>query len=111
MRVEGTDTADGEVEVGPRWKAQKYGAHCRSPEDYYNEHGIGICLVGDFDAAPPTARQIEAARALVTYLQDRYAIPTDRIGTHAVLASNPTACPGKHFPAEAILGTRSLVSR
>ena len=45
----GSDTADGQVEVGPRWKAQKYGAHCRSPEDYYNEHGIGICLVGNFD--------------------------------------------------------------
>jgi hypothetical protein len=108
----GTESPDGQIEVAQRWSEQKAGAHCRDGKvPDINEYGIGICLIGDFDAAPPTARQIEAARALVVYLQDRYAIPSDRIGTHALLASNPTVCPGKHFPAEAILGTRSLVSR
>jgi hypothetical protein len=108
----GTESPDGQIEVAQRWSEQKAGAHCRDGKvPDINEYGIGICLVGDFDAAPPTARQIEAARALVGYLQDRYAIPSDRVGTHALLASNPTACPGKHFPAAAILGTRSLVSR
>jgi N-acetyl-anhydromuramyl-L-alanine amidase AmpD len=108
----GTESPDGQIEVARRWAEQKAGAHCRdgkTPD--INEYGIGICLVGDFDSAPPTPRQVEAARALVAYLQDRYAIPSEKIGTHAMLAGQPTACPGTHFPADAILGSRSLVSR
>ena len=37
--------ADGQVEIGPRWREQRTGAHCSvrgRPE--YNEIGIGICL-------------------------------------------------------------------
>jgi hypothetical protein len=108
----GTESPDGRIEVAARWAEQKAGAHCRDGKvPDVNEYGIGICLVGDFDAAPPTARQVAATRALVAYLQDRYAIPSERVGTHTLLASSPTACPGKHFPAAAILGARSLVSR
>jgi N-acetyl-anhydromuramyl-L-alanine amidase AmpD len=108
----GTLSQDGQIEVTRRWSDQKAGAHCRdahNPE--VNEYGIGICLVGDLDAFPPTPRQVEAAQALVAYLRARYEIPADRSGSHAHLAQNPTACPGKHFPAEAILGTRNLASR
>src|SRR5206468_7397697 len=78
----GTDTADGRVEVGPRWKAQKYGAHCRSPEDYYNEHGIGICLVGHFDEDRPTAAQMQSLTRLVKYLRRTYDIPADKVLSH-----------------------------
>jgi hypothetical protein len=105
----GSDSPDGQIEVARRWSDQKAGAHCRNaitPE--VNDYGIGICLVGDLDHNPPTPRQIQAARVLVAYLRDRYAIPTAAVGTHAVLAQGPTACPGKHFPAESILGTKSL---
>src|SRR5688500_4663582 len=49
----GSDTADGQVEVGPRWLAQKHGAHCKTKDEYYNNHGIGVCLVGNFDLRPP----------------------------------------------------------
>jgi N-acetyl-anhydromuramyl-L-alanine amidase AmpD len=108
----GTQSPDGQIEVAKRWADQKSGAHCRNGKTAeINEDGIGICLVGDFDQAPPTARQVESARALVSYLRDRYRIPADHVGTHALLANGPTACPGKNFPVAAILGTRSLALR
>ena len=92
----GTDTADGQVEVGPRWKAQKYGAHCRSPEDYYNEHGIGICLVGNFDDGRPTAAQVKSLAKLVKYLRRTYDIPANKVLSHGGVTGT-TQCPGKHF--------------
>lgn len=64
----GSDTRDGAVEVGPRWRQQRQGAHCRSPEDYYNERGIGVCLVGNFDDGPPSAAQRQSLEKLVRYL-------------------------------------------
>ncbi len=105
----GTESEDGLIEVASRWSEQKSGAHCRDAgQPAVNDYGIGICLIGNLNDAPPTARQIEAARALVDYLSDRYNITTERVGTHAQLAQSTTACPGKHFPAEAILGGRNL---
>jgi N-acetyl-anhydromuramyl-L-alanine amidase AmpD len=97
----GTDTADGEVEVGPRWKAQKYGAHCRSPEDYYNEHGIGICLVGNFDESRPTPAQMESLSKLVRYLSRTYDIPANKVFTHGGV-TGMTHCPGKNFDLRAL---------
>lgn len=105
----GTGSPDGQVEVTQRWSDQKAGAHCRTAKDPgVNDYGIGICLVGDLDHNPPTAKQIAAAHALVAYLSERYAIPAQHVGTHAVVAQDATACPGKHFPAEAILGRRNM---
>jgi N-acetyl-anhydromuramyl-L-alanine amidase AmpD len=107
----GSGSPDGQIEVAQRWAEQKGGAHCRNgktPE--VNEYGIGICLIGNFDESPPTPRQVEATRALVAYLSDRYHVTSDRIGPHSLLASGPTACPGKNFPATAILGSRGLAS-
>jgi N-acetyl-anhydromuramyl-L-alanine amidase AmpD len=97
----GTDTTDGQVEVGPRWKAQKYGAHCRSPEDYYNEHGIGICLVGNFDESRPTPAQMESLARLVRYLSRTYDIPSSKVYTHGGV-TGMTHCPGKHFDLKAV---------
>jgi N-acetyl-anhydromuramyl-L-alanine amidase AmpD len=108
----GTGSDDGRIEVAQRWVDQRHGIHCRdgkSPD--MSEYGIGICLVGDLDNAPPTPRQIAAAKALVAYLGARYQIPAERIGTHANLAAAPTACPGKHFPVQDILGARDLARR
>ena len=103
----GTGSRDGAIEVTRRWSEQRAGAHCRdAAHPHVNEYGIGICLVGDLDANGPTPKQIESARALVAYLQQRYAIPTARIGTHAAFSSTSTACPGSRFPADAILGRR-----
>ncbi|RUL88619.1 peptidoglycan recognition protein family protein [Tautonia sociabilis] len=107
----GSETPDGTIEVTRRWSDQRPGAHCREPKQSgVNEYGIGICLVGDLDATGPTPKQVEAARVLVAYLQDRYLIPADRVGTHSDFSASPTVCPGDHFPAEQILGRPALAS-
>jgi hypothetical protein len=108
----GTDSPDGQIEVARRWSDQRGGAHCRNAKlPDVNDYGIGICLIGDLDHSPPTPKQIEAAHALVSYLRDRYQIPEDRIGTHAAIAQVSTACPGRNFPIEAILGKSGLAMR
>src|ERR1700759_4757278 len=56
----GTDTGDGQVEVGSRWTKQKIGAHAKTPDNWYNEHAIGICLVGDFESDRPTAAHMRS---------------------------------------------------
>ncbi len=108
----GSESPDGQIEVAQRWSDQKGGAHCRDAKlPDVNDYGIGICLIGDLDQSEPTPKQIEAAQSLVEYLKDRYQIRVENVGTHNVLAQNPTACPGKHFPTQAILGTRDLAFR
>ena len=96
----GTDTPDGMVEVGPRWEKQKHGAHCKTPNNYYNEHGIGICLVGDFTARRPSRAQMDSLGQLVRFLSRACSIPPERVMTHRAL-THKTACPGKHFPFRA----------
>lgn len=89
---------DGAVEVGFRWNKQVKGAHCRvSPTDdnYWNEHTIGICLVGDFEKHRPTEAQWRSLVKLIRFLQQRYAVPTRRIIGHRDV--KPTKCPGKYF--------------
>ena len=97
----GSDTRDGLVEVGPRWKEQRRGAHCRSPEDYYNEHGIGICLVGNFDVEQPSAAQTQSLNKLVRFLCRRYDIPASKVYTHGGV-THQTRCPGEHFDLKAV---------
>jgi N-acetylmuramoyl-L-alanine amidase len=108
----GTDSPDGQIEVADRWLNQKHGVHCRNGKTPdVNEYGIGICLVGNFDQSEPTPKQIAAARALVAYLGNRYKIASDKVGTHDQFANGPTACPGKNFPSEAILGSKHMAAR
>jgi hypothetical protein len=104
----GTGSPDGQIEVAQRWTNQKLGIHCRNGKNPdVSEYGVGICLVGDLDSQAPTPRQVAAVKTLVAYLGERYNIPADHIDTHARLANSPTACPGKHFPAKAILGSNA----
>lgn len=92
----GTDTPDGHVEVGPRWHKQKHGAHCKTPGNYYNEHGIGICLVGDFTVARPTTAQLASLQKLVRFLCNKCRIQPKRVTTHGAL-KKATQCPGRFF--------------
>ncbi len=93
----GTLSGDGQVEHGGRWYKQKHGAHCKTCDNRYNDYGIGICLVGDFETGGrPTARQMDALVRLCRWLVATYRIdPSDIVG-HC--DAKPTACPGKHFP-------------
>jgi len=99
----GTDSGDGEVEVGPRWTKQLQGAH--AGVWLYNQFGIGVCLVGDFEKTKPTEKQIKALLELVGYLQAAYKIPQENILRHGDVKN--TKCPGKNFPFEALFRKRA----
>ena len=92
----GTDTPDGKVEVGIRWEQQKHGAHCKTPGNYFNDHGIGICLVGDFTKTRPTRKQLESLDRLVAFLSQACGIPPQRVTTHGHI-NHKTRCPGQNF--------------
>jgi hypothetical protein len=91
----GTDTPDGLVEVGPRWPKQKHGAHTKTPDNRFNEYGIGICLVGNFDVDRPTSAQLHSLAHLTAYLMHTYRIPPERVLGHR--DCKPTHCPGQNF--------------
>ena len=97
----GTDSDEGEVEVGDRWTAQARGAHTLSKGYYHNQHGIGICLVGNFDARAPGEDQMESLNRLVGYLCREFKIPPKQILTHRQVTGQ-TNCPGKLFDVEAV---------
>ena len=90
----GRGSADGTIEVTFRWERQIHGAHAGVQQ--YNEHGIGICLVGDFERSYPTQAQVESLVWLVTYLQERCGIPTSHVLLHRHVKN--TRCPGENFP-------------
>lgn len=95
----GTDSTDGQVEVTFRWKEQKVGAHCKTPDNWANQDGIGICLVGNFNETRPTAKQLDSLVKLTDFLQRRYGISQSRIYGHgATPGAHITDCPGKLFP-------------
>lgn len=112
----GTNSADGKVEVGPRWREQRDGAHTRLSAAYarqkgvspnhYNEYGIGIVLVGNYDKTRPSARQMESLARLVRFLMRQCKIPESRILTHGGV--DQTHCPGKHFSMSQL---KSLMAR
>ncbi len=85
---------DGNVEVGSRWTKQKWGAHCKTPDNRYNDFGVGICLVGDFRKSQPTAAQLRSLRRLATFLVDRYGIDPANVIGHRDAPGTTTVCPG-----------------
>ena len=91
----GTDTGNGQIEVGSRWTKQKIGAHAKTPDNRFNEYGIGICLVGNFMEERPTAEQMKSLDKLVAYLMVTYHITPDNIIGHR--DTKATDCPGKYM--------------
>lgn len=110
----GRDSGDGHVEVTYRWRQQKVGAHCKTPNNWANTEAIGICLVGNFDETSPTDRQMESLARLVRFLKGRYNISRFRFyGHHDTPGANETQCPGVLFPMdrlEAMLDDMTQVS-
>jgi hypothetical protein len=98
----GTESGDGQIEEGPHWKDQTAGTHCKGTTGYFNQHGIGICLVGDFVKKPPTPAQLASLHRLLQKLSAEYHIPAANILGHreaamrdGTLAASVTLCPGK----------------
>ncbi|RJP57223.1 MAG: LysM peptidoglycan-binding domain-containing protein [Candidatus Auribacter fodinae] len=92
----GKKGSDGGVEVGNRWKKQLQGGHVKS--DFYNEVGIGICLVGNFQNYPPSISQYNSLVSLVQVLKDLCNIPTRNVFGHGELRTEQSLCPGKCLP-------------
>ena len=94
----GEDSADGLIEIGPRWPRQIYGGHVRSQA--MNDHGIGICMVGNFELRRPGAKQLASLYSLINWLRTGglpgAVIP--KVTVHRWVDINHTVCPGKQFP-------------
>ncbi|HUS90743.1 MAG TPA: peptidoglycan recognition family protein [Phycisphaerae bacterium] len=89
---------DGRVEVGSRWTAQKWGAHTGgTPDNEYNNYGIGICVVGNFEKASPSPGQLASLRELVTFLAGEYGIGPENVLGHRDAPNAKTACPGRRL--------------
>lgn len=94
----GEGMTDGEIEPTFRWKQQMQGAHAGVAE--YNQLGVGIVLVGNFEDQPPTAAQMASAKRLVRTLSREYEILTPQIIGHCDVKA--TECPGSRFSLSAI---------
>ena len=94
----GRDSGDGEIEIGSRWTKQLHGGHVSKWS--YNNHGIGICLVGNFEKTKPTGRQIASFTELVDYLGNGLLGGNYKFMVHKEV--NATLCPGRNFPTSAM---------
>lgn len=94
----GQGMPDGQVQSTFRWREQREGAHAGLEE--FNQHGIGICLVGNFDQSGPTQAQLAATRQLVDRLQRQFGLSNEQLLRHGDLKA--TACPGKYFSMDLI---------
>lgn len=110
----GHGNPDGYLEVSPRWKFQKHGAHAgalpkHASADHrngYNEFGIGICLVGNFQKSKPTENQLQVLAQLIQDLRTEFDIPADHVLGHGTVKG--TACPGGSFPWRALYAMMDL---
>jgi hypothetical protein len=71
------------------------GAHC-PPR---NRDGIGICMIGNFDEAPPDPKLWNKAVDLCIWLHRQFGILLTNIRGHKEEMANRT-CPGKYFDME-----------
>ena len=101
----GSGMVDGEIEPTFRWKQQLQGAHAGVAD--YNQHGIGIVLIGNFENAPPTDTQTASIKRLVGVLKREYGIVGSKIVGHSDVKA--TECPGKHFPMSEVRDSIAFV--
>jgi len=93
----GSDTTDGLIEVGFRWRTQKVGAHSVGRDaQTFHRHAIGICLVGDADRQPITDAQMRELVWLVQQLQQKFGIPAHEV--YLGVGSGQVPLPTGHFP-------------
>jgi len=98
----GRGIGDGEVHAGYRWLEQLPGAHVGGPQgEWYNEHAIGICLVGDGRRDGFSPAQMARLLELVRSLQRELGLPASRV----FMASDVMRVdsPGGAFPKAAFL--------
>ncbi|MDP9175157.1 MAG: N-acetylmuramoyl-L-alanine amidase [Planctomycetota bacterium] len=91
----GNGCQDGEIQIGQRWVRQQPPAAPPGVERIEPDC-VSICLVGDFDHAMPTPTQLHRLAQLVSTLQGRLRIGSDKV----VLLNEPGAPSsiGRYFP-------------
>ena len=85
---------DYEILVGRAWNLQ--GAHAPGR----NHDSLGICLIGNFDEAPPPPNQWAQAVTLVKWMSALFKVPPDNVRGHREVTDHRT-CPGKFFDLRA----------
>ena len=106
--------ADGLVDATTFWKAQKDTLplldatqnvlNSKSKESLH--HTISICLIGDFTARAPTAKQISSLKALLNYLLEETAVKSFNISFNSASTLQKIRNP-KFLPLELLLKTRT----
>lgn len=92
----GSDQADGLIEVGFRWQRQFNGAYVQGEgADWFNNNAIGICMVGDADRKGFSESQLRELVWLVQQLQAKFNIPRDAV---FVEVGSGQEGPGRLFP-------------
>jgi len=97
----GNGLGDGIIQVGYRWNEQKPGAHVArvaADSQFYNEHAIAICLVGNGNRRPFTDLQMRSLVQLVRRLQAELGIGPEAVHLHSDLAPEVSS-PGRFFAA------------
>lgn len=105
----GTGSPDGAVEVGFRWRQQREGAHAKTDGNFMNEHGIGICLVGDFNSTNPSPAQMRSLERLCRFLTEYCRVSPRNLRLHCDV--KPTECPGRHFPRSFLASLAAATGR
>lgn len=73
------------------------GGHCLGHNDT-----IGICIVGNFDLAPPDDEMLRYAAALAAGYLRMFELPIDTLHRHHDYAEK--SCPGTQFPWDEFVG-------
>lgn len=95
-------TANGTLEQGR--PVEQAGAHVQGD----NATSIGLCVIGDFDVAPPTNEQIEALEWFIPQLCTEFGITKDNVFGHRDGPNVTKTCPGK-FLYDMLPKIRSLI--
>jgi hypothetical protein len=102
----GIDFGDGALFAGPRWTRQEPGAHvaerragAQPTAAWFNEHAIGICLVGNGERRGFTEGQLTQLAELVADLQREFGIADNQVFLHSDLSD--VSSPGRYFPVAA----------
>ncbi|HYE04911.1 MAG TPA: peptidoglycan recognition family protein [Planctomycetota bacterium] len=94
----------GRIEATFRWRGQSHGAH--AGDEAVNQRGIGICVIGDFERAPPDPRLADRLADLCAVLIEHCgALSVESIVGHKDVKAS-TLCPGAHLDLGAL---RALV--
>jgi len=95
----GDGCTDGELQMGLRWNRQ-LSAVAPVGADQIDPACVSICVVGDFELAPPTPLQLARLGQLVITLESRFHISPD----HVIFLNDQAGTPagvGRYFPATA----------